>query len=84
MPGTDGTGKEAAVSGIEIAGKTGTAENPHGRDHGWFVGYGTFDNPTVCVAVIVENGGYGASSAVPIGKQILETAFAIEAQRGKF
>ena len=68
----------------EVAGKTGTAENPQGRDHGWFVGYGTFDNPTVCVAVIVENGGYGASSAVPIGKQILEAAFAIEAQRGKF
>ena len=68
----------------EVAGKTGTAENPHGRDHGWFVGYGTFDNPTVCVAVIVENGGYGASSAVPIGRQILEAAFNIEAQRGKF
>jgi len=68
----------------EVAGKTGTAENPQGRDHGWFVGYGTFDNPTVCVAVVVENGGYGASSAVPIGKQILEAAFAIEAQRGKF
>ena len=67
-----------------VAGKTGTAENPQGRDHGWFVGYGTFDNPTVCVAVIVENGGYGATSAVPIGKQILEAAFAIEAQRGKF
>ena len=68
----------------EVAGKTGTAENPQGRDHGWFVGYGTFDNPTVCVAVIVENGGYGATSAVPIGRQILEAAFAIEAQRGKF
>ena len=68
----------------EVAGKTGTAENPQGRDHGWFVGYGTFDNPTVCVAVIVESGGYGATSAVPIGRQILEAAFAIEAQRGKF
>ena len=69
---------------FEVAGKTGTAENPQGRDHGWFVGYGTFDNPTVCVAVIVENGGYGASSAVPIGRQILEAAFAIQAQRGNF
>lgn len=68
----------------EIAGKTGTAENPQGKDHGWFVGYGSFDNPTVCVAVIVENGGYGASSAVPIGRQILEAAFAIQAQRGNF
>ncbi len=68
----------------EVAGKTGTAENPQGKDHGWFVGYGTFDNPTVCVAVIVENGGYGATSAVPIGRKILEAAFAIEEQRGKF
>lgn len=68
----------------EVAGKTGTAENSQGRDHGWFVGYGPFENPTVCVAVIVENGGYGASSAVPIGRQILEAAFNIESQRGKF
>lgn len=62
---------------IEIAGKTGTAENPHGRDHGWFVAYGPFDNPSVVVAVIVEQGGYGAASAVPIGRKILEAAFNI-------
>ena len=68
----------------DIAGKTGTAENPHGRDHGWFVGYGPFSNPTVSVAVVVEQGGYGASSAVPIGRKILEAAFAIQAQRGSF
>ena len=68
----------------EIAGKTGTAENSQGADHGWFVGYAPYDNPTVSVAVIVENGGYGATSAVPIGRQILEAAFAIQAQRGAF
>ena len=68
----------------EIAGKTGTAENSQGPDHGWFVGYAPFDNPTVSVAVIVENGGFGASSAVPIGREILEAAFAIQAQRGAF
>ena len=62
---------------IDIAGKTGTAENPHGRDHGWFVAYGPFDNPTVAVAVIVEQGGYGATSAVPIGRKILEAAFGL-------
>ena len=64
-------------SNIDIAGKTGTAENPHGRDHGWFVAYGPFDNPSVVVAVIVEQGGYGAASAVPIGRKILEAAFNI-------
>ena len=68
----------------EIAGKTGTAENSQGPDHGWFVGYAPFDNPTISVAVIVENGGFGASSAVPIGRKILEAAFAIQAQRGPF
>ncbi|MCI7477046.1 MAG: penicillin-binding protein 2, partial [Selenomonadales bacterium] len=60
---------------IAIAGKTGTAENPHGRDHGWFVAYGPFDNPNIVVAVIVEQGGYGAQSAVPIGRKILHAAF---------
>ena len=63
---------------IDIAGKTGTAENPHGRDHGWFVAYGPFDNPNIVVAVIVENGGYGSQSSVPIGKKIFEAAFGLD------
>lgn len=67
-----------------IAGKTGTAENSQGRDHGWFVGYAPFDNPCVSVAVIVENGGFGASSAVPIGRKIMEKAFEIMNKRGPF
>lgn len=60
---------------ISIAGKTGTAENPHGDDHGWFVAYAPFDHPTVVVAVIVEQGGFGADSAGPIARKILEAAF---------
>lgn len=60
---------------IDIAAKTGTAENSQGKDHGWFVAYGPFDNPSVVVAVLVEQGGYGSQSAVPIGKKILETVF---------
>jgi len=63
---------------VSIAGKTGTAENPHGSDHGWFVAYGPYENPEYVVVVIVEQGGFGASSAVPIGKKILEAAFHIE------
>ena len=66
---------------IDIAGKTGTAENPHGRDHGWFVAYGPFDNPSIVVAVIVEQGGYGSQSAVPIGKKILDAAFHLNAPK---
>ena len=63
---------------VDIAGKTGTAENSQGRDHGWFVAYGPFDNPTVVVAVIVEQGGFGSLSAVPIGKKILDAAFHLD------
>ncbi len=67
---------------VDIAGKTGTAENSQGRDHGWFVAYGPFDNPNVVVAVIVENGGYGSQSAVPIGRKILEAAFGFNQDGG--
>ena len=63
---------------VDIAGKTGTAENSQGRDHGWFVGYGPYANPNVVVAVIVEQGGYGSVSAVPIGRKILEAAFGLD------
>lgn len=60
---------------VQIAGKTGTAENSHGSDHGWFVAYGPYDDPNIVVVVIVEQGGYGTSSAAPIAKSILEAAF---------
>jgi len=63
---------------VPIAAKTGTAENPHGKDHGWFAAYGPYDDPEYVVAVIVEQGGFGSMSAVPIGKRILEAAFHIE------
>ncbi len=65
---------------VEIAGKTGTAENSQGADHGWFVAYGPFNNPDVVVAVIVEQGGFGSLSAVPIGRRILEAVFDIPGQ----
>ena len=67
---------------VDIAGKTGTAENSQGRDHGWFVAYGPFDNPNIVVAVIVENGGYGSQSAGPIGRKILEAAFGLNQDSG--
>lgn len=62
---------------IAIAGKTGTSENSHGRDHGWFVCYGPYENPSIAIAVVVEQGGFGTSSAVPIAKKIMEAAFNI-------
>ena len=60
---------------VSIAGKTGTAENSHGSDHGWFVAYAPYDNPRIVVAVLVEQGGFGAGSAVPIARKIFEAAF---------
>lgn len=62
---------------VAIAGKTGTAENSHGSDHGWFMAYGPYEDPRIVVVVIVEQGGFGTSSAAPIAKKILEAAFNI-------
>jgi penicillin-binding protein 2 len=60
---------------LPIAGKTSTAENPHGDDHGWFIAYGPYDNPTIAVAVIIEQGGYGSDAGAPIVRKIFEAAF---------
>jgi penicillin-binding protein 2 len=62
-----GTAGLARVKGIQAAGKTGTAQNPHGmKDHSWFVGFAPFENPKIAIAVLVENSGFGGSFAAPI------------------
>lgn len=70
----NGTGTAAHLSGISVAGKTGTAENPHGDSHAWFVGFAPADNPVIAIAVIVENSGSGGSVAAPIARQVLAQA----------
>lgn len=72
VSGPGGTGHAAAVRGIEIAGKTGTAQNPHGKDHAWFVGFAPFDNPKIAVAVIIENAGFGGTQAAPLAGALIE------------
>jgi len=67
-----GTASLARIKGIEAAGKTGTAENPHGKDHSWFVGFAPFDHPKIAIAVLVENAGYGGSFAAPIAGICME------------
>ncbi len=62
---------------VPTAGKTGTAENSHGQDHGWFVCYGPYEDPRIVIAVIVEQGGFGAGAAAPIAKKMMEAAFNI-------
>ncbi|MBO8136586.1 MAG: cell division protein FtsI [Desulfotomaculum sp.] len=66
-----GTGVNARIKGITVAGKTGTAENEHGLPHAWFVGFAPAQKPRVAVAVIVENGGSGGAAAAPIAKQLI-------------
>lgn len=57
---------------IAVAGKTGTAENSHGRDHSWFMGFAPVDKPQVAISVLVENGGFGATYAVPIARLMVQ------------
>lgn len=67
-----GTATHIKLTDIQIAGKTGTAQNPHGKDHAFFVGFAPFDNPEIAVAVVVENIGFGGTHAAPIAKKIIE------------
>ncbi|HTU80639.1 MAG TPA: penicillin-binding transpeptidase domain-containing protein [Candidatus Acidoferrales bacterium] len=69
-----GTGTPAALPGVTVAGKTGTATNPLGRSHAWFVAFAPAANPRVAVAVVVENVGYGATYAAPIARDVIQTA----------
>ena len=66
-----GTCRSGAIPGIEVCGKTGTAQN-HGRDHSIFMGFAPMNNPKIAVSVYVENGGFGATYGVPIGSLIME------------
>ena len=66
-----GTCRGAALPDIEVCGKTGTAQN-RGKDHSAFMGFAPMDDPKIAVVVYVENGGWGATYGVPIGKLIIE------------
>ena len=70
--GSGGTASIAAVKGLEICGKTGTAQNPHGSDHSVFICFAPKDNPKIAVAAYVENGGFGATYAAPIASLLTE------------
>jgi len=79
----DGTGKTAAIPGVQVAGKTGTADNAPGKaPHAWFIGFAPADNPTVAVAVLIEHGGVngnettGGQAAGPVAKAVMQAALA--------
>ncbi|NLP57338.1 penicillin-binding protein 2 [Lutibacter sp. B1] len=67
-----GTASWSRVKGIEICGKTGTAENPHGQDHSIFIAFAPKDNPKIAIAVFVENGYWGSRWAGPIATLMIE------------
>lgn len=67
-----GTCRLANLPGVEVCGKTGTAQNPHGKDHSAFMGFAPYHNPKIAIAVYVENAGFGAAFGVPIGSLMIE------------
>lgn len=72
MAVTGGTCRLANLPDIEVCGKTGTAQNPHGRDHSAFIGFAPYHDPKIAVCVYVENAGFGATYGVPIGSLVIE------------
>ncbi|WP_133512262.1 peptidoglycan D,D-transpeptidase FtsI family protein [Candidatus Thiosymbion oneisti] len=74
---TQGTGRSIDGEGPPIAGKTGTAQNPQGAAHSWFVGFAPANRPALAVAVMVEHGGYGSKTAAPIARDLLVRAHAL-------
>ncbi len=70
--GQHGTARWYRLSDIEMCGKTGTAENPHGKDHSLFVAFAPKENPQIAIAVVVENAGFGATWAVPMAVLMME------------
>ncbi len=79
IPG--GTATNVRVDSVAVCGKTGTAQNPHGKDHSWFICYAPAEHPTIAMCVMVENAGFGATRAAPIARTILEAYFHPERYR---
>lgn len=71
---TSGTGRSADVPGLDVCGKTGTAQTPAGDDHAWFVCMAPQARPKLVVAVLVEHGGFGAEAALPVAVNMLKKA----------
>ncbi len=79
--GPGSTARNARIQGIEVCGKTGTAENPHGNDHSIFIAFAPKDNPRIAIAVYVENQGFGTTYAAPIASLMIEKYLTREVKR---
>lgn len=80
----EGTGTAARVPGVRVAGKTGTAQNPHGEDHALFVCYAPVEAPRIALAVVIENSGHGGSVAAPIAGRVLREMFLPDSLRARW
>ena len=78
---TEGTGRWYNIPELQMCGKTGTVQNPHGEDHALFIGFAPMDNPQIAVAVAVENAGFGATWACPIATLVMEQYLTGEIKR---
>lgn len=70
-----GTARAIKLPRLKTAGKTGTAQNPHGKDHAWFIGYAPAGEPEIALAIVVENAGHGSSAAAPLARGIYLSYF---------
>jgi len=71
-----GTAYWTRIQGLQSAGKTGTAQNPHGEDHAWYMGYAPADDPQIAIAVLIENAGHGGEFASPVARDMYKIYFA--------
>jgi len=71
----DGTGYQSKVDSVTVAGKTGTAQNPHGQDHALFICFAPAERPEIAIAVMVENAGHGSTAAAPVAQKVLQAYF---------
>ena len=74
----EGTGWRANIKELAVAGKTGTAQNPQGETHAWFIGFAPYEDPEISITVFLENGGEGGEAAAPIARAMLEKYFNIQ------
>ena len=80
----EGTGRFSRIEGIEMAGKTGTVQNPHGENHSVFIAFAPVEDPQIAISVVIENSGYGATWAAPTASLMIEKYLTGEVNRRWF